>query len=88
MYATTVVIALWLTATATASSAAITAISSIALEVKLMDNEMVFQMTMSVAKQALNNDLITKDIYLAFYREMVSKYTPTIGALLFDVDLL
>ena len=88
MYATTVVIALWLTATATASSAAITAISSIALEVKLMDNEMVFQMTMSVAKQALNNDLITRDIFLAFYREMVSKYTQTIGGLLFDVDLL
>ena len=53
-----------------------------------MDNEMVFQMTMSVAKQALNNDLITRDIFLALYREMVSKYTPTIGELLFDVDLL
>ena len=50
--------------------------------------EIVYQMTMAVARQMLGQGLISKTEYRNFEKKMRDKYTPVIGGLFANPDLL
>lgn len=50
--------------------------------------EIVFQMTMAVARKMLEQGLISKTEYRRFEEKMFDKYTPIIGGLFARLDLL
>lgn len=50
-------------------------------------DEIVYQMTMSAARQMLENKLIFKDEYKQFDTKMIQKYHPVFGALFSDINL-
>ena len=49
--------------------------------------ELVYQITMAAAKSMLRKELVTKEVYKTFEREMLKKYKPIIGELFSDLDL-
>ena len=51
-------------------------------------SEIVFQMTMSAARQMLEKGLISEDEYKQFYTKMRQKYCPIFGTLFSNIDLL
>ncbi|MCR5402938.1 MAG: hypothetical protein K6E91_03855 [Butyrivibrio sp.] len=50
--------------------------------------EIVFQMTMTVAKEMLEKGQITRQQYTEFNTKMKQKYKPIFGSLLFDLSLM
>lgn len=50
--------------------------------------EIVYQMTMSAARQMLEKGLISKEEYKQFDTKMQAKYRPIIGTLFSEIDLL
>ena len=50
--------------------------------------EIVFQMTMSAARQMLEKELISEDEYKQFDTKMQQKYCPIFGTLFSNIDLL
>ena len=46
-----------------------------------MHKEITFQLTMSLAKDMYEKELITKEEYYAFRQKMIEKYTPALGTL-------
>ena len=50
--------------------------------------EIVFQMTMSAARQMLEKELISEDEYKLFDTKMRQKYCPIFGTLFSNIDLL
>ena len=50
--------------------------------------EIVFQMTMSAARQMLEKGLITDEQYQKYDTKMRQKYAPIIGTLWSEIDLL
>lgn len=50
--------------------------------------EIVYQMTMSAARQMLERGLISKEEYVQFDTKMRAKYRPIIGTLFSNIDLL
>ena len=50
--------------------------------------EIVFQMTMSAARQMLEKGLISEDEYKQFDTKMQQKYRPIFGTLCSNIDLL
>lgn len=50
--------------------------------------EIVFQMSMSAAREMLGQGIITKAEYRHFEEKMREKYTPAIGALFARIDLI
>lgn len=50
--------------------------------------EIVFQMTMSAARQMLEKGLITEEEYQQFDAKMNEKYRPIFGSLFSDIHLL
>ncbi len=51
-------------------------------------NEIIYQMTMSSARQMLEKGLITTKDYRDFEEKMQQKYNPVIGVLFSDIDLI
>ena len=49
--------------------------------------EIVFQMTMSAARQMLEKGLISEDDYKQFDTKMQQKYRPIFGTLFANIDL-
>lgn len=49
--------------------------------------EIVFQMTMSAARQMLEKGLISEDEYKQFDTKMQQKYRPIFGPLFSNIDL-
>ena len=49
--------------------------------------EIVFQMTMSAARQMLEKGLISEDDYKQFDTKMQQKYRPIFGRLFYNIDL-
>ena len=84
---------LWLTAIPSGSTAATSVILQIGLGGDGMSRdegkrEIVYQMTMAVARQMLGQGLISKTEYRNFEKKMREKYTPVIGGLFANPDLL
>ncbi len=50
-------------------------------------DEIIYQMTMSVARQMLENKLISEDEYKQFDTKMIQKYHPVFGTLFSDINL-
>lgn len=50
--------------------------------------EIVYQMTMSAARQMLEKGLISREEYVQFDTNMRAKYRPIIGTLFSNIDLL
>ena len=50
--------------------------------------EMVFQMTMSAARQMLEKGLISEDEYKQFDTKMQQKYRPIFSTLFSNIDLI
>ena len=50
--------------------------------------EIVFQMTMSAARQMLEKGLISEDDYKQFDTKMQQKYRPIFGTLFYNIDLI
>lgn len=50
--------------------------------------EIVFQMTMSAARELLGKGLITEEQYVEYYTKMREKYHPIIGTLFSEIDLI
>ena len=50
--------------------------------------EIVFQMTMSAARQMLEKGLISEDDYKQFDTKMQQKYHPIFGTLFSNIDLI
>lgn len=50
--------------------------------------EIIFQMTMSAARQMLEKGLISQEEYLQFDTRMKEKYRPIFGDLFSDIHLL
>ena len=50
--------------------------------------EIMYQMTMSVARKMIAEGLLTRDEYRAFESEMQKKYKPIIGELFSNINLL
>ena len=50
--------------------------------------EIVFQMTMSAARQMLEKGLISEDEYKQFDTKMQQKYRPIFGTLFSNIDLI
>ncbi|MDD3028650.1 MAG: hypothetical protein PHI41_11500 [Erysipelotrichaceae bacterium] len=50
--------------------------------------EIVYQMTMSAARQMLEKGLISREEYVQFDTKMRAKYRPIIGTLFSNIDLL
>ena len=50
-------------------------------------NELIFQMTMSSAKQMLEKGLITEQEYKDFETKMEQKYSPLFGTLFSNINL-
>ena len=50
--------------------------------------EIVFQMTMSAARQMLEKGLISEDEYKQFDTKMQQKYCPIFGTLFSNIDLI
>lgn len=50
--------------------------------------EIVFQMTMSAAKQMLEKGAISKDQYMEFDTKMREKYAPIFGDLFSNINLI
>lgn len=50
--------------------------------------EIVYQMTMSAARQMLKKGLITDEQYQKYDTKMRQKYAPIIGTLWSEIDLL
>ena len=50
--------------------------------------EIVFQMTMSAARQMLEKGLISEDDYKQFDTKMQQKYRPIFGTLFSNIDLI
>lgn len=51
-------------------------------------NEIAYQVTMSTAMQMLKKGLISKEEYCQFETKMKEKYSPIIGDLLSNIDLI
>lgn len=51
-------------------------------------NEIVYQMTMSVARQMFEKGLLSKEEYHKYDTKMRQKYAPIIGTLFSEIDLL
>ena len=68
-------------------------ISSTDLEVKVMSKEqmrkeMLYQTTMSMARQMMEKSLISKEEYVQIDTKMQEKYEPSLGTLFADIDLI
>ena len=50
--------------------------------------EIIYQMTMSAARQMLEKGLITDEQYQKYDTKMRQKYAPIIGTLCSEIDLL
>lgn len=50
--------------------------------------EIVFQMTMSMARQMLEKGMISKEEYKQFDTKMQQKYHPIFGTLFSDINLI
>lgn len=50
--------------------------------------EIVFQMTMSAARELLGKGLITEEQYVEYDTKMREKYHPIIGTLFSEIDLI
>ena len=50
--------------------------------------EIVYQMTMTLARKMVAEGMITKEEYKAFESKMQEKYKPIIGELITNIDLL
>lgn len=50
-------------------------------------NEMLYQTTMSIARQMLNNKIISKEEYRQIDTIITNKYNPTLGTLFANIDL-
>ena len=50
--------------------------------------EIVYQMTMSAARQMLEKGLITEEQYQKYDTKMRQKYAPIIGVLWSEIDLI
>ena len=50
--------------------------------------EIIYQMTMSAARQMLEKGLISEDEYKQFDTKMRQKYCPIFGTLFSNIDLL
>ena len=75
------------------SIAATSVISQTDLEVAWMTkeqfrNERLYQTTMSRVKNLLNQGLISKEEYRQIDTNFREKYRPSLGSLLFDIDLI
>lgn len=55
---------------------------------KMNDKEITYQITMSFARKVLENGLITNEEYRDFNSKMIEKYSPEIGLLIADIDLI
>ncbi len=53
-----------------------------------MRKEMLYQTTMSMARQMLEKSLISKEEYAQIDTKMREKYEPSLGTLFADIDLL
>lgn len=51
-------------------------------------NDLIYQVTMSFVRQMLEKGLITDDEYREFDEKMIMKYSPQIGLLVADIDLI
>ena len=51
-------------------------------------NEIIYQMTMSAARQMLEKGLISEEEYKQFDAKMQQKYSPIFGTLFSDINLL
>lgn len=61
----------------------------IVMNKKDMDyREMVYQITMDIMKKLLKEKLISKEEYLEMEEKMIEKYTPVIGKVYSDIDLI
>lgn len=49
--------------------------------------EIIFQMTMSAARQMLEKGLISEEEYKQFDTKMQQKYNPTFGTLFLNINL-
>lgn len=71
------------------STVRIDVISHIGSVVKKMDDkEIIYQITMSFARRLLESKLITGEEYRDFNSKMIEKYSPEIGLLIADIDLI
>ena len=52
------------------------------------NNEVIYQMTMNAARKMLKEGVITEDEYRVFETKMREKYSPKIGVLFSDIDLI
>ena len=50
-------------------------------------NEMLYQTTMSIARQMLENKIISKEEYQQIDTIITNKYNPTLGTLFANIDL-
>ena len=50
--------------------------------------EKLYQATMSVARKMLDDGLISKEEYAVIDTKMREKYSPTLGTLFADIDLI
>lgn len=50
-------------------------------------NEMLYQTTMSIARQMLKNKIISKEEYQQIDTIITNKYNPTLGTLFANIDL-
>ena len=53
-----------------------------------MRKEMLYQTTMSMARQMLEKSLISKEEYAQIDTKMQEKYAPYLGTLFADIDLI
>ena len=53
-----------------------------------MRKEMLYQTTMSMARQMMEKSLISKEEYVQIDTKMQEKYEPSLGTLFADIDLL
>ncbi len=51
-------------------------------------NEIVYQMTMSAARQMVEKGLLREDEYQKYDTKMRRKYAPIIGTLFSEIDLI
>ena len=68
------------------------AISNQGLVIAMMNrtdfkNEMLYQTTMSIARQMLENKIISKEEYQQIDTIITNKYNPTLGTLFANIDL-
>lgn len=50
--------------------------------------EKLYQATMRVARKMLDDGLISKEEYAVIDTKMLEKYSPTLGTLFADIDLI